>query len=123
MEHKNSQAVKSISVDAADDPETQARYLLESMAVAKGVGIVEKASRPLRSLQKDVKRILKDTAKYRASRAGEQEDFDEEESTAQAKRRIHAYKQEHSKKNMQETVAAVDSPASGLQESVAEAIV
>ena len=43
-----------VNTAAVDTFEGKARFLLECMAVAKGVGIVEKATIPLKSLQKQV---------------------------------------------------------------------
>jgi len=58
-------AKHAVSTEGTDTPAGKAYNLLESMAVTKGVSIVEKASIPLKNLQKVVKKILEDGEAYR----------------------------------------------------------
>ena len=125
-EHKNDKAHQSGSADASDDDTTKALYLLEAMAVAKGVSIVEKAR--MKSLQKEVKKVLRDTTKHRQDRAEKAlQSFDEQESTDRARKRLVEYKREHARRSMSDAGVyksiTADSDTVGLTESgVAEAM-
>jgi len=115
------------------NPEGEARYLLESMAVAPGVGLVERGTIPLKSLNKVVKRILQETTTYRAQTSTHHLlDADHSMAVDAAKHRVNrwnrneAIKSQHPSglRETRSTIgrAAPGSPIAGLEESVAVAI-
>jgi len=106
----DTKAEAAVEVQGLESKMAKARNLLEEMAVAPGVACVEKATIPLKSLQKQVKKILADGDKFReeensAEKQMKLSDDDFAAAAETARQRIIAWNSEHHRKELSSTAA------------------